>query len=113
MSKPTTNRFSPEVRSRAVRIELDTNPVERSIRPIALNRKNALFAGSDEGAENWAVLSTLIECCKLHGVNPTAYLADVLTRLVNGHLESRLGELTPWAWNAANAQHRSQAPGQG
>jgi transposase len=84
------------------RIELDTNPVERTIRPLALNRKNALFAGSDEGAENWAVLATLIECCKLHGVNPSIYLADVLTRLVNGHLESRLGELTPWAWEAAN-----------
>ena len=82
-----------------------SNPVERSIRPIALNRKNALFAGSDEGAENWAVLATLIECCKLHGVNPNTYLTDVLTRLVNGHLASRLGELTPWAWQAANTQH--------
>jgi transposase len=84
------------------RIEVDSNPVERTIRPIALNRKNSLFAGSDEGAENWAVLATLIECCKLHGVNPSSYLTDVLTRLVNGHLESRLGELTPWAWQAAN-----------
>jgi transposase len=69
---------------------------------MALNRKNSLFAGSDEGAENWAVLATLIECCKMHGVNPNAYLTDVLTRLVNGHLESRLNELTPWAWKAAN-----------
>ena len=86
------------------RIELDSNPVERSMRPIALNRKNALFAGSDEGAENWAVLATLIECCKLHGVNPHTYLTDVLTRLVNGHLASRIGELTPWAWQAANTQ---------
>jgi transposase len=86
------------------RIELDSNPVEQTIRPIALNRKNALFAGSDEGAENWAVLATLIECCKLHGVNPTAYLTDILTRLVNGHLDNRLGELTPWAWQAANSQ---------
>ena len=86
------------------RIELDSNPVERSMRPIALNRKNALFAGSDEGAENWAVLATLIECCKLHGVNPHTYLTDVLTRLVNGHLASRLGDLTPWAWQAANTQ---------
>ena len=40
------------------------------MRPIALNRKNALFAGSDEGAENWAMLASLIETCKLHGVNP-------------------------------------------
>jgi transposase len=86
------------------RIELDSNPVERSIRPIALNRKNALFAGSDEGAENWAVLATLIECCKLHGVNPNRYLTDVLTRLVNGHLERRVSELAPWAWQAADAQ---------
>ncbi len=50
-------------------IELDTNPVERAMRPIALNRKNALFAGSDDGAEHWAILATLIECCKLNDVN--------------------------------------------
>ena len=85
------------------RVELDTNPVERAMRPIALNRKNALFAGSDEGAHHWAILATLVENCKLHGVNPTAYLTDVLTRLVNGHLQSRLGELTPWGWKAASA----------
>jgi hypothetical protein len=85
------------------RVELDTNPVERAMRPIALNRKNALFAGSDEGAHHWAVLATLVENCKLHGVNPTAYLTDVLTRLVNGHPQSRLAELTPWGWKAANA----------
>ena len=82
------------------RVELDTNPVERAMRPIALNRKNALFAGSDEGAHHWAVLATLVENCKLHDVNPTAYLTDVLTRLVNGHLQSRLAELTPWGWKA-------------
>jgi len=82
------------------RVELDTNPVERAMRPIALNRKNALFAGSDEGARHWAVLATLVENCKLHDVNPTVYLTDVLTRLVNGHLQSRLGELTPWGWKA-------------
>ena len=84
------------------RIELDTNPVERAMRPIALNRKNALFAGSDEGAEHWATVATLIECCKLHGVNPAAYLEDVLTRLVVGHLNSRLDELTLWVWKAAS-----------
>lgn len=84
------------------RVELDTNPVERAMRPIALNRKNALFAGSDVGAEHWAILASLIECCKLAGANPDAYLTDVLTRLVDGHLQSRLAELTPWAWKAAN-----------
>lgn len=82
------------------RVELDTNPVERAMRPIALGRKNALFAGSDEGAEHWAVISSLIESCKLSGVNPDAYLVDVLTLLVDGHLESRIAELTPWAWKA-------------
>ena len=80
------------------RIEIDSNTVERSMRPIALNRKNALFAGSDDGAENWAVLASLIETCKLHGVNPEAYLTDVLTRLVNSWPNRRLAELPPWAW---------------
>ncbi|MBV9417304.1 MAG: IS66 family transposase [Solirubrobacterales bacterium] len=84
------------------RIEIDSNTVERSMRPIALNRKNALFAGSDEGAENWAMLASLIETCKLHGVNPEAYLTDVLTKLVNNWSNSRLAELTPWAWAAAH-----------
>jgi transposase len=84
------------------RIEIDSNTVERSMRPIALNRKNALFAGHDLGAENWAVLASLIETCKWHDVNPEAWLADVLTRLVNGWPNRRLAELTPWAWQAAH-----------
>ena len=84
------------------RIEIDSNTVERSMRPIALNRKNALFAGSDEGAENWAMLASLIETCKLHGVNPEAYLTDLLTKLVNNWPNSRLAELTPWGWAAAH-----------
>ena len=54
------------------RIELDNNTVERSIRPIALNRKNALFAGSDGGAEHWATIATLIETCKLNEIDPLA-----------------------------------------
>jgi transposase len=85
------------------RIEIDSNTVERSVRPIALNRKNALFAGSDEGAENWAMLASLVETCKLHDVNPEAYLSDVLTKLVNNWPNSRLAELTPWAWAAHTA----------
>jgi transposase len=80
------------------RIEIDSNTVERSIRPIALNRKNALFAGSDGGGDNWAVVATLIENCKLSGVDPHAYLADVLTRIVNGHLARDIDELLPWAY---------------
>ena len=56
------------------RVELDSNTVERSIRPLALNRKNALFASSDEGGDNWAVIATLIENCKISGINPHVWL---------------------------------------
>ena len=79
----------------------NSNTVERSIRPITLNRKNALFAGSDGGGENWAVIASLIETCKLCGVDPQAYLADVLTRIVNGHLAREIDDLLPWAYAKA------------
>ncbi|WIM09570.1 MAG: Mobile element protein [Enhydrobacter sp.] len=85
------------------RIEIDTNPVERSMRPIAISRKNALFAGSDEGAANWAAVSSLVETCKLNAVDPQRYLADTLARLVNGWPQSRIDELLPWASTAGNA----------
>ena len=62
---------------------IDSNVVERSIRPIALNRKNALFAGSDGGGEHWAVVASLIETCKLNRVDPYAYLTDVISKIVN------------------------------
>ena len=75
--------------------------VERSIRPLALTRKNALFAGSDGGAQHWAVIASLIETCKLIGVEPYAYLFDVITRIVNGHPQSQLDELLPWAYQTA------------
>ncbi|ACL59214.1 IS66-like element ISMno13 family transposase [Methylobacterium nodulans] len=80
------------------RVELDTNVVERAIRPLALTRKNALFAGSDGGAAHWAVIASLIETCKLTGVGPQAYLADVITRIIEGHPNSRIDELLPWAY---------------
>jgi transposase len=80
------------------RIELDTNIVEREMRPIALNRKNALFAGHDEGAANWAAIASLIETCKLNAVNPQAYLVDVLTKLVNRWPASRIDDILPWAY---------------
>jgi transposase len=85
------------------RIEIDSNVVERTIRPIALNRKNALFAGSDGGAEHWAVIASLIETCKLNGVDPYAYLTATITKIVNGHPNARLDELQPWAHPAAPA----------
>ena len=78
------------------RIDLDSNTVERSIRPLALNRKNALFAGSDEGGDNWAVIVTLIECCKLNAINPNEWLTETLACLANGHPANRVGNLMPW-----------------
>ena len=80
------------------RIEIDSNVVERSIRPIALNRKNALFAGSDGGVEHWAIIASLIETCKLNNIEPHAYLADVITKIVNEHSNSQIDNLLPWAY---------------
>jgi transposase len=77
------------------RIEIDSNVVERSIRPIALNRKNALFAGSDGGGEHWAIIASLIETCKINDIDPLSYLTDVLSKIVNAHLNSRIDDLLP------------------
>ena len=79
------------------RMEIDSNVVERAIRPIALNRKNALFAGSDGGGEHWAIIASLIETCKLNGVDPQAWLADTLAKIVNGHPNAKIDDLMPWA----------------
>jgi transposase len=91
------------------RIEMDTNSVERAIRTIALDRKNSLFAGHDEGAVNWACLTSLIETCKLNDIDPQAYLADILTKLVNGWPNNRIDELLPWAWATARPQQKLAA----
>src|SRR6266404_5957865 len=84
--------------SLAGQVELDTNTVERAIRPIALGRKNHLFAGSDGGADRWAIVCSLITTAKLNDREPYAYLKDVLERMTNGHPVSRLDELLPWNW---------------
>jgi transposase len=78
------------------RIEMDSNAVKRTIRPIALQRKNALFAGHDAGAQNWAMLASLIETCKLNQIEPHSYLTGVLTAIVNGHKQKDIDELLPW-----------------
>ena len=85
------------------RIDIDSNVVERSIRSIALNRKNALFAGSDGGGVHWAVIASLIETCKLNAIDPHSYLTDILARIVNGHPNSQIDDLLPWAYPAAPA----------
>src|SRR5215211_1335080 len=80
------------------RIDLDTNTVERAIRPVCLSRKNALFASGDDGGARWAAVASLVETCKLNGADPQRYFTDVLTRLVNGWPNSRIDELMPWCW---------------
>jgi transposase len=82
------------------RIEIDSNTVERSIRGLALTRKNALFAGHDRGAAGWAMIASLLETCKLNAVDPLAWTTDVLTKLVNRWPASRIDELMPWAYAA-------------
>jgi transposase len=84
------------------RVEVDNNTVERSIRPIALGRKNSLFAGSDGGGESWAILASLINTAKLHDLDPQTYLTDVLERMVSGATKvNALSALLPWNWRAA------------
>ena len=83
------------------RLELDTNTVERAIRPIALGRKNSLFAGSDGGARHWATVASLVATAKLNRVEPLAWLTDVLERVVSGRTKANeLERLLPWSWKA-------------
>ncbi len=82
-------------------VETESNVVERSIRPIALTRKNALFAGSDQGGLHGGVIASLIETAKLNAVDPQANLADVLSRLVNRHPASQIDQLMPWTYAQA------------
>jgi transposase len=78
------------------RVEIDSNSVENLIRPIALNRKNALFAGHDEGGKAWGRIASLIETAKINGVEPFAYLKATLEAIANGHPQNRIDELLPW-----------------
>ncbi len=93
------------------RVEMDTNVVERAIRPNTLTRKNALFAGSDGGARHWAIAMTLIQTAKLNGIDPMAWLTDVLERVVSGRTKSHeLHSLLPWNWQAPNGTGASTQP---
>ena len=80
------------------RVEMDNNVVENAIRPLALNRKNALFAGHDEGAAAWARIASLVETAKMNRVNPHAYLKATLEAIANGHPASEIDQLLPWAF---------------
>ena len=79
------------------RVAIDNNPAERAMRPIGIGRKNWLFAGNDAGGQTLAKAMTLIESAKLNGLNPQAYLSDVLAR-IHDHIAPRLAELLPWNW---------------
>ena len=84
------------------RIEMDTNTVERVIRPIIFTRENALFAGLDGGARHWAIAMTLIQRAKLNGVEPMAWLTDVLERIASGQDKAHeLETLLPWNWHSS------------
>jgi transposase len=76
---------------------MTNNAAERALRCVAVGRRNWTFAGSDEGGRRAAAVYTLVETCKLNGVDPRAWLADVLARLPD-HPARRIGELLPWNW---------------
>jgi transposase len=85
------------------RLELDTNIVERGMRPVALGQKNALFAGADSGGYHWSIVATLIQSAKLNDVEPLAWLTDVLQRIVSGRTKrNELDTLLPWNWKLEN-----------
>jgi transposase len=98
------------------RLEIDNGIVERELRRVALGRKNWMFAGSDEGAERAAVAFTVLATCRMQGVEPSSYIADVLRKLSTGWPMSRIDELLPDVWHrvqksAENADaHQSAAP---
>ena len=70
------------------------------MRPLVLGRKNYLFCGSDAGGQRAACLYTIVETCKLNGIDPQAYLCELLTRLVGGWSQARIDDLMPWCWAA-------------
>ena len=80
------------------RVAIDNNAAERALRPIGVGRRNWLFAGADTGAETLARAMTIIETAKMNGLDPQAYLADVLDR-IHDHKINRLDELLPWNWS--------------
>jgi len=79
-------------------VDIGSNLVENAIRSPAMNRRNALFAGHDEGGRSWARFASLIGSCKMNAVEPYAYLVDLFTRLASGHLNKDIDTLMPWAY---------------
>lgn len=90
------------------RIEIDNNAAERSLRAVALGRKNYLFAGADSGGERAAAIYSLIGSAKLSGLDPEGYLRDVIARIAE-HPINRIEALLPWNVNALLACETSLA----
>jgi transposase len=90
------------------RIPLDNNPAEAALRRVALGRKNFLFVGNDRAGENLAGLYSLVATCEANGVNPLAYLADVIIR-IHEHPNSRIDELLPHHWRGPPDESASAA----
>jgi transposase len=83
-------------------VEIDSNTVERTIRPIKLGTRSHLLAGSDGSAESWVIVATLIQTAKLTNVEPIAYVHNVLERVISGKTNAnQLSTLLPWAWKAS------------
>lgn len=80
------------------RAEIDNNVAERAMRSVALGRKNWLFTGSKIGGERAAAIYSIIETCKLNGIEPQAYINDVMEKIAGGWPASRWDELMPWNW---------------
>ncbi len=83
------------------RAEMDSNFVENRIRPVKLTARNALFAGHDEGARSWGRIASLIETCRMNGVEPCAWLTSTLEKIAAGHPQSKIHELLPWNFDPA------------
>ncbi len=89
------------------RIEVDNNFIERQMRPIGLQRKNSLFAGSESGAESWAKISSLLQTAKMNGLDPFTWLDDVLKRIVSGDVKNNdLDQLLAWNWKPATREEQ-------
>jgi hypothetical protein len=88
-------------------LEIDNNAAERTLRAVALGRKNYLFAGSDAGGERAATLYSLIGTAKLNGLDPESYLREVLSSIAD-HPINRIEELLPWNFAAPGTDHTSE-----
>jgi hypothetical protein len=92
------------------RLEVDSNTVERTMRLVALGRRNFLFAGNDGGAQTWAILASLLNTARLNDVDPFTWLNDVLEKIVSGDVKATdLDQLLVWNWKAARETARLAA----